>query len=177
MRDQGIAGHVGASVRARTVSGLGVCDVWRLELSAVQWPWLADELDERRGPLEEALQRARAAEAADPCESTEEEVAALEYELRLVRAMRGQLPAHAHDGPVVFAGPADLVRELVAGILGNVVAALSESVDRQRPSDEPARSRLIRTAHAAAAWAHTFVDCQEVESFRCDPAADPVLLR
>ena len=61
MQDQGIAGLPGASVPSGSASGLGVCDVWRLELSAGQWPWLADELDELRGPLEEELQRARMA--------------------------------------------------------------------------------------------------------------------
>ena len=61
MRDQGIAdGHARASV-----SGLGVCDVWRLELSAEQWPWLANELEGVRGPLEEELWHARARQAVD----------------------------------------------------------------------------------------------------------------
>jgi len=71
------------------VSGLGVCDVWRLEL----WPWLVDELEELRGPLEEALQHARAKQAVDHSEALADEVCAREYDLRRVRAMRAQLPA------------------------------------------------------------------------------------
>ena len=60
MHDQRIAGRERASV-----SGLGVCDVWRLELTAEQWPWLMDELEEIRGPLEEELRRAWAQQAVD----------------------------------------------------------------------------------------------------------------
>jgi hypothetical protein len=177
MQDQGIAGPAAASVRARSVSGLGVCDVWRLELSAAQWPWLVVELEELRGPLEEALQHAWAKQAVDDSESLADEVAAREYDLRLVRAMRAQLPARGHDGTVVFAGPDELVRELVDGTVRNVVGALSELVDAQRVGDEHDRARLIETAEAAAAWVQTLVDCQEVEAFSFDPAADPVPMR
>src|SRR6187402_1964937 len=115
MQDQGIAGLPGASVPSGSVSGLGVCDIWRLELSAVQWPWLADELDELRGPLEEEVQRARMAHDVDPDDHTAEELSALEYESRLLRAMRAQLPGCDHRGAVVFVGPAPLVRGLVTG--------------------------------------------------------------
>jgi hypothetical protein len=50
------------------VSGLGDCDVWRLELSAVRWPWLLDEPEEARGPLEEVLQPAREEFVATACD-------------------------------------------------------------------------------------------------------------
>ncbi len=177
MQDQGIAGAPGASVPAGSVSGLGVCDVWRLELSAEQWPWLVDELDEVRGPLEEALQRAWAQQTVDDSEALAGELSAREYELRLVRTMRAQLPARGDDDKVLFVGPAELVRGLVAGVLRNVVSALSEIVDAQRAGDEQAGTRLIATATAARAWAQTFVDCQEVDAFSFDPAADPFPLR
>ena len=42
------------------VRGLGVCDVLEVEIAPVQLPWLIDELDEMRGPLEEQLVRERA---------------------------------------------------------------------------------------------------------------------
>jgi hypothetical protein len=171
MRDQGIAGEAGASAPGRSVSGLGVCDVWRLELSAVQWPWLVDELEDLRGPLEEALQRAHAQQAVDDSKELADAISAREYELRLVRWMRAQLPERGHDGPVVFAGPADLVRELVGGTLRHVVDELGDLVDSR------SHARLIETAAAAAAWARTFVDCWELESFSFDPSADPVRLR
>jgi len=177
MHDQRIVGQPVASVRVRTVSGLGVCDVWRLELTEDQWPWLADELDEARGPLEESLLRARAEDARNPSAETEHEVTALEYELRLVRLMRAQLPNCAHEGAVIFTGPAELVRELVASTLRDVVSALSDAVELRRHGDRVGRGRLIAAAEAAAAWAKTLDDCEEVETFSVDPRADPVLLR
>jgi hypothetical protein len=171
MRDQGTAGAAGASAPRLSVSGLGVCDVWRLELSAVQWPWLVDELEDLRSPLEEAVQRAYAQQAVDDSEALADEISAREYELRLVRWMRAQLPARGHDGPVVFAGPAELVRELVGGTLRHVVDELGDIVDSS------SRARLVETAAAAAAWARTVVDCCELELFSFDPSADPVRLR
>lgn len=176
MQDQGIAGGPAPSAPARSVSGLGICDVWRLELSAVQWPWLVEELEDLRGPLEEALQRAWAQQAVDRSESLAEEVSAREYELRLIRWMRAQLPARGH-GDVVFVGPAELVRNLVGGALRNVVSALSQVADAQRAGDERARERLIETADAARAWARTFVECQVLDTYNFDPAADPLPLR
>jgi len=146
MQDQGIAGPAPTSVRARTVSGLGVCDAWRLELSAEQWPWLVDELEELRGPLEEELQRAWAKQAVDDSAALADEVSAREYELQVVRMLRAQLPAAGHDGPVVFVGPADLVRELVGGTLRNVTSELSELADTRGAGDDQARSRLNTTA-------------------------------
>jgi hypothetical protein len=168
MQDQGIAGRERASV-----SGLGVCDVWRLELTAEQWPWLVDELEEVRGPLEEELRRLWAQQATDDNQEVAREVSAREYELRLVRMMRAQLPAADHEGDVVFVGPAELVRELVRAVLTNVADALGERVEAVLPTDAESRVRLVETADAAAAWARTFVDCHELEVFRFDPAADP----
>jgi hypothetical protein len=53
MRDQ-----VSPGTPACRFPGLGVCDVRRLELSAVQLPWLLDELQKVRGLLKKALDRA-----------------------------------------------------------------------------------------------------------------------
>lgn len=175
MQDQGIAGVPGASVPSGSVSGLGVCDVWRLELSAEQWPWLADELDELRGPLEEELQRARMAHDVDPNANTADDLSAREYELLLLRAMRAQLPSCDYCGAVVFVGPARLVRGLVTGTLCNVVGALSELVGApRRLSDRKARARLAATADAARSWTQVFIDCQALEAFSFEPPADPL---
>lgn len=168
MRDQGIAEGV-------SVSGMGVCDAWRLELSAVQWPWLLDELDEVRGPLEEALRRAWAQQAADDSEAVTDEVATLEHELRLVRRIRAQLPAADHAERVVFVGPAEQLRNLVRGTLRNVVDALNDALNSQRLGDRDARQGLIDTARAASEWVRTFADCQELERFSFDADDDPLL--
>jgi hypothetical protein len=143
-----------------TVCGLGVCDALRLELAPVQLPWLADELDEMRGPLEEALLRARADESAD-------EAAGHEYELRLLRMMRAQL---VDDRSTVFVGPTGMVDEAVRGAMCNVVGALSELVHDRDGADE---ERLRETAAAANAWVRTFVDLRAVVAFNFDPEAEP----
>jgi hypothetical protein len=151
--------HRTAATR-RTVSGLGVCDALRLELAPVQRPWLADELDEMRGPLEEALLRARADDAA-------EDAAAHQYELRLLRMMRAQL---ADDRTTVFVGPTGMVDEAVRGALRNVVGALAELVHDREAADG---DRLLETAAAATAWVRTFVDLRAVVAFNFDPEAEP----
>src|SRR5688500_16731236 len=112
MRNHRIADGPSARAPRESVSGLGVCDVWRLELSAVQWPSLVEELEDLRSPMEEALQRAGATQSIDPSEAVADEVAAREYGLRLVRMMRAQLPARGHGDGAVFVGPVELVREL-----------------------------------------------------------------
>ncbi len=172
MRDQGIAGRARASV-----SGLGVCDVWRLELTAEQWPWLLDELEEVRGPLEEELRRAWVRHAVDEDPEIAREAYAREYELRLVRMMREQLPARGHAEDVVFVGPAELVRGLVHGVLTNLADAFSEYVRALRSTDAESRAALVEIASAASAWARTLALCHELEAFTFDAAADPVSAR
>jgi hypothetical protein len=172
MRDQRIAGRERASV-----SGLGVCDVWRLELSAEQWPWLVDALDEIRGPLEEELRRAWAQQAVDDSADTAHEVSARGYELRLVRMMRDQLPASSQRDGIVFVGPAELVRELVPAVLTKVVDALSSCVRDLQTTEAESRARLLETAAAADAWARTLIECLDLEACNLDPTADPVSVR
>src|SRR2546421_7747632 len=105
MQAQGIAGEPGASVPSGSVSGLGVCDVWRLELSAVQWPWLLDELDIVRGALEDALDHIREDHVADTRLATADELSRREYELRFLGMMRAQLPPRDQNGGIVFLRP------------------------------------------------------------------------
>jgi hypothetical protein len=152
--------HHRTAATRRTVSGLGVCDALRLELVSAQLPWLADELDDMRGPLEEALMRARADDAAD-------EAAGHEYELRLLRMMRAQL---ADETATVFVGPTGMVDEAVRGAMRNVVGALAELVHDREVADG---ERLRATAAAADAWVRTFVDLRAVVAFNFDPEAEP----
>jgi hypothetical protein len=172
MQVQRIAGESGLSVRLGSVSGLGVCDAWRLELSAVQWPWLLDELDTLREVLEAALACAR-----DDAADRRSEIEAREYELRLLAMIRAQLPPRDRAAAAVLVGPAELLRGLVAGTLRHVVDALSDLVDSQRLNDARARERLLETAEAAHAWARTVADCRSLETFSFDPSADPVPVR
>jgi hypothetical protein len=151
------------SGRAR---GLGVSDVLELELAPIQVPWLIDELDEVRGPLEEALQRVRATSPAHSDEALE----AGEYELRLLRLMRSRLPSYATEEPVRFVGPSGMVETLVRGVVRNVASAVSELAGQPRPD-----AHALRDAGAAvAAWTSTLVDCLDVARFNFDPDADPI---
>jgi hypothetical protein len=150
----------GGAVPSGTVHGLGVCDALRIELLPVQLPWLIDELEEMRGPLEEAL----------GCASPGDEAAALRYELRLLRRLRAQLPPAGHAGPFTLVGPAVMVGEVVRGTLRNVAAALAE-LAQARPAADP--EPLRATAAAAAAWTRTCLDCRAVEAFSFDPEAEP----
>jgi hypothetical protein len=113
-----------------------------------------------RGPLEEALLRARADGAAD-------DVAGHEYELRLLRMMRSQL---VDERSTVFVGPTGMVDEAVRGAMRNVVGALSELVHDRELADP---DRLRETAAAANAWVRTFVDLRAVVAFNFDPEAEP----
>lgn len=177
MRDQRALEAPPVPVPMGSVTGLGVCDVWRLDLSAVQWPWLVEEIGALRRPLEEELERARAQHAVTGGEGTTEEVSAHAYELRLLARVRAQVPAAGDRRTVVVVGPAELVAILVVGAARKVVATLSEALDDVRPSDAQARERLAELAKAARAWVQIYVDCQELDAFSFDPAADPVRLR
>ena len=147
------------------VRGLGVCDALRLELDAVQVPWLIDELEETRGPLEEELQH------VGEDENGQRERCL--YELRLLRLMRAQLPAADHTGPAVWHGPSGMVCELAHATLARVAETLAEFVGQGRGATAEGRERLRELGAAVQAWAHTVADCHDVELFRFDPDADP----
>lgn len=156
-----------------SVSGLGVCDALRVELLPRQVPWLIDELEEMRGPLEEALYRARV-DAPAGCGRAADDLAAREYELRLLRMVRAQLGAtQAKEGPTVFVGPTGMVGEAVGGAMRNVVGALAELVSDRSVGDAAACERLRETAEAANAWVRTFLDLWALVAFNFDPSAEP----
>jgi hypothetical protein len=152
--------HRTAAVARRTVSGLGVCDALRLEVDPVQLPWLAEELDDMRGPLEEALLRARADGAAD-------EAAAHEHALRLLGMLRAQI---AGERQISIVGPTGMVDEVVRGAVRNVVGALADLIGQR--DDVADGERLQETATAAEAWVRTFVDLRAVLAFEFDPQAE-----
>jgi hypothetical protein len=156
-----------------TVRGAGVSDVLIVDLQPAQIPWLVDELETLRGPLEEEWHRVSANAAASKhgdaaCERDERL-----YELKLVRMMRAGLPATGHDAPVTFAGPTVLVCELVHGAMHNAAATLAELTHGSR-AEPREHERLEAVANAAAAWVQTFLDLRAVVWFNFDPDADPL---
>src|SRR3954470_14727800 len=143
MRFQPIAG---GAIPSGSVAGLGVSDALRLDLAPVQVPWLIDQLDEVRGPLEEELQLARARCTDEACDVAAERLEAAEHELQLLRMMRAELPGRDHDGRVMFVGPTGLVLDLVRGTMRNVVGALSELVHGKAIGDPDWYGRVHVTA-------------------------------
>ena len=146
------------------VRGLGVCDALELELLPIQVPWLIDELDELRGPLEEQLQRERSAEPPDAGR-----VEGIEYELRLLRLMRASLPSFGSTDAVRFVGPSGMVERLIRGAMVNVASTVIELA----AADALDVFALRDAAAAAAAWATTLLDCSQVVRFNFDPDAEP----
>jgi hypothetical protein len=150
------------------IRGLGVCDAYVIELQDVQVPWLIDELEERRGPLEEAFHRVRPRGIAD------EEDPAVVHELRQLRGMRDQLPASGAEAAVMFVCPGAIAGDLIQVTTRNVITELGELVDGSRRNGKEARARLEPTLAAATAWVQTLLSFQAVEAFDLDPSANPL---
>jgi hypothetical protein len=81
------------------VQGLGLCDALRLELQPCQIAGAIDELEERRGPFNEAFEKARTRWDALAEQERGPEAVVLEEELsmsgdalRVLTSLRSQLP-------------------------------------------------------------------------------------
>jgi hypothetical protein len=147
------------------VSGLGVCDALRLELAPLQVSWLAVELDATRARLEERIHEMGRDQRG--------ELDRLGYELRLLRLMRGQLPAELPNEPVTFVGPTGSVCRIANAVLENAVAALHAHVSEGPPRSDDARSWLREIVTVVDGWAGIVSDSYAVEAYRFDPWADP----
>ena len=157
-------------VPSGTVVGLGVSDVLRLELRAVQVPWLIEELEENRTVIDDAIQL-----SVDPDSphGTPEKRELLRYDSKLIRLMRASLPESDRGDDVVFAGPARLVIPLVEGTLHHVAETFFDETTHRFSNDPAGWERLRETAAAVTAWVETYLDMKELERFNFDPDADP----
>jgi hypothetical protein len=126
------------------VQGLGLCDALRVELAPCQIAAAIDELEERRGPLNEAYEHARTRwdEVADREREPEttklqEELSKSAYALRVLTMLRGQLPTARHETPVILVGPASTISSIVSAAVRNVADDLAELIrERLRPTRE-----------------------------------------
>ncbi|MDA0159792.1 hypothetical protein OM076_05930 [Solirubrobacter ginsenosidimutans] len=150
----------GVARLAGGVRGLGVCDVLRVELDAVQRPGLLEQLTVRTAALERA--------GSDPAD----DAARVREELRVLARVRAGLPSSATE-PFTLTGPAGLVLELVGGCLTSAVAAAHARLGEGEPG-VPWVAACERELEAAAAWITTSLECQAVEAFCFEPGADPV---
>jgi hypothetical protein len=135
--------------------GLGVCDVLRVELAAVQHASVVAALDTRIA----ALASGEPATAARRGEQG-----------RLLRRMRARLPDPG-AAPSALVGPAGLVLELVHGCLADAVRALAQRLaDSPWPAWSPT---LAADAATAGAWIATALDCRAVDGFCFETGVDP----
>lgn len=166
-----------------SVQGLGLCDALRVELQASQVRFVVDELHALHEPIQEELQRARAAREAVPpapegvrslaVSKADDEISAREYELQVVLMMLHRLCSDDGARPIVFVGPSELVSEIVGAATENAAEALSDLVSIHHGVDPETRERIAAAAEAVSAWVNTFLDCQAVECFSFDPDFSP----
>jgi hypothetical protein len=178
MRDNRI---VAPPARAR-VQGLGLCDALRVELEPGQIAGVIDELEERRGPLHEAFENARARwdalagheRTGQRANELERDLSASAYALEVSSALRAQLPARGGDAPVVMVGPASTMADIVTACARNAVDELAALIGRSPGADESAHRQLLAAATTVSAWVATFIECEAVVGFNFDDDWDPV---
>jgi hypothetical protein len=162
------------------VKGLGLSDALRVELEPCQIAGLIDELEERRGPLNEAFEQARTRWEAiveqEPAPwnaaSLKHELSRSAYALRILRMLRAQLPALDQREPVVVVGPARAISGLIAAVAQNAVDELAELLRQPLRSDGKREARLRTAMAAVVAWMETYLDCEALEWFTFDPPYD-----
>jgi hypothetical protein len=163
---------------------MGLCDVLRIELEPCQLAGAIDELEERRGPLHESFEQARTRwdalaerereRATGTASDLARQLSASAYALRVLTAVRAQLPTADHGHEVTLVGPASTLSDVVAVATANAVDDLAELVRKPPTGDAGTQARLRGVADAAVAWVATFIECQAVEWFNFDPDWDPV---
>lgn len=171
-----------------SVQALGLSDVLRVELQPCQLAGLIDEVDERRGPLMRRssvraivgtlCQRDNRPVLASVAFDAEAQLSSAAYALRVLPAIRSQIPAHPTDHPLAIVGPATTVSEIITAAARNAVYELGELLRAGRSSSPQAQRymKLRELTSAAQAWVETYIDCHAVEWYRFDPDWDPVVL-
>jgi len=162
-----------------SVQALGLSDVLRAELQPCQLAGIVDELDELRGPLLELLEVARrgweelaSRNGGDPLGAAAAAEAKLEsaaYSLRVLSAIRSELPSTTPDEPFAVVGPATMVSTLIVGAARNVADTLAESLRSSARPSSATDSALQQLAIAAQAWVETYIDCRSIEWYCFDP--------
>jgi hypothetical protein len=147
-----------------TVVGLGVCDVLRVDLDPSQLPVLLEEIERQRQVYEEAIGGALDAE-------DQESLDRLRRERRTLATMAEQLRPLV-ERPVIW-GPAPIISDMVACAARSAVEQLDAVIQRERLTRRD-RVVLLEAAHAAAAWAETFIALRAVEDYSFDPDDDYV---
>lgn len=142
--------HANPSPPVGHVHGLGESHALRVELRAVQLPWLADEIDELRGPIEEELARERARHdqltagdndrRSEEAREAEAEIDRRSYQLKLLAMIREQLPVD-HAALAAVRSPWE--------VADDEPASEADPVDRPVAVVGPARGMLVLIRGAA----------------------------
>jgi hypothetical protein len=146
-----VEGTAGGPREAGSVRGLGVCDVLRVELAAVQRRGLEERIAARVAELE---RRERGEEATQA--------------LRVLAQVRAGL-ASRDASPLILTGPAGVVLALVDACVADAITRVAAALDGAPPRSP----RLTDQLEAAAAWIGTALDCAAVDAFCFDPGVDP----
>jgi hypothetical protein len=171
---------------AASVQALGLSDVLRVEFRPCQMAGLMDEVDERHGPLRETFERARdrweavsRGKGAKPRRGIPTEEVRLSnaaYSLRVLAAIRAQIPSAHSARAFAIIGPATTVSEIISAATRNAADDLADALrDRDASGASTDRYKVLRELTAIAqAWVETYIDCDAVEWYRFDPDWDPV---
>jgi hypothetical protein len=150
---------------ASRVRGLGLCDVFAIEIESSQIPALVDEIEERQRVADEAFRSAR--ERWDALSEDERRVAdVLEEELHdtahrmdVLAALRAQLPAVGSDAGALLVGSQQTLSEIIGAAAREAAEELVQSLIPTGPVDGPSAVRLELAARAALAFVQAHIEC------------------
>jgi hypothetical protein len=152
------------------VSGLGVCDVLRVELESCQLDSLRAEIDESRRGFDDVVVRGTAC-------GDEAEAVPLRYERVVLEMIARELPlATPEDGRFAIHGPASVVSDPITGAARDAAEVLVDHLSGRPVGDTAAGEALLHAARVAAAWAETYVATHAVGAYSFDPHSDHVRL-
>lgn len=170
--------------RVGTVQALGLSDALCVELRNCQLADFVNELDELQGPLSETYECARRhwlelsrGETSPPppeASAAEEKLWTAAYAIRVLAAIRFQVPQTPGDERTVVVGPATVVSSIIEGATRHAADELGELLRESPKLGVELQTAIRHRAAALQAWVETYVDCQAVGWYLFDPNWDPV---
>lgn len=165
--------------RLGSVHALGLSDVLRAQLQPCQLAGLVDELDELRKPLLESFEDARRAyedlasrhngDSLGTVRAAEAKLESAAYTLRILAAMRSDVPSTTPREPFELVGPATMVSTVIEGAARDAIDSAAELLRSSTTPNSAADLKLREFATAAQAWIETCLDCRAIELYSFDP--------
>jgi hypothetical protein len=165
---------------ASRVRGLGLCDVFAIEIEWSQIPGLVDEIEERQRVAEQAFRSVRArwdALSEDErrvADVLEEELNDMAHRMDLLAALRAQLPAVGSDAGALLVGPQQTLSEIIGAAAREAAEELVQSLIPTGPLDGASAVQLERAARAALAFVQAHIECHALTwfTFEADAPSD-----